>query len=163
MTNNLESAMRHFRHDEPMTSPLGKKLRAAGYESLWDYADRRGFTDLATFLRDVDFETLAPIGFRDFVVACAELDRQWSKGYRIMAALELNRTRQKYHEKSPSPDWIVISPVSALGVAFQDEVTWAERLMFEIRDYLMSHRELFDKPFSWDDAWLVELVPADDA
>jgi len=45
---------------------------------------------LGTFLRDVDFESLAPVGFQDFVVACAELDRQWNKGYRILAAYELN-------------------------------------------------------------------------
>lgn len=154
--------MRHFRHDEPMTSPLGKKVRAAGFESLWDYADRRGFTDLGTFLRDVDFESLAPAGFRDFVVACAEVDRQWNKGYRIMAACELNRARQEYHETSPSPNWIVLSPVSKLGVDFQDEVPWAESLTLEMYDYLMKHRELFDKPFSWNDAWLVELVPADE-
>jgi hypothetical protein len=153
--------MRFFRHDQPMTSPLGKKLRAAGYQSLWDYAARRGFTDLETFLRDVDFESLAPVGFEDFVVGCAELDRQWNKGYRIMAAYELNSARERFRENAPSPDWIVISPVSSIAVHFKDEVPWADKLMFIMRDFLLAHRELFGQAFSWDDDWLVKMVPAD--
>ncbi len=153
--------MRLFRHDKPMTSPLGKKLLAAGYLSLWDYVERRGFTDLETFLRDVDFESLAPIGFQDFILACAESDKQRNKVYRIMAAYELNRARVRYQQNSPSRDWIVISPVSSLAAHFKDEIPWAEKLMFVMRDYLLAHRELFKRPFSWDDDWLVEMVPPD--
>lgn len=153
--------MRFIRHQQPMTSPLGKKLRAAGYDSLRDYLDRRGFTDLETFLRDVDFESLAPVGFQDFVLACAELDKQWNKSFRVMASYELNSDRRRFREKSPSPDWIVISPVSRLATHFKDEVPWADKLSFEIRDYLLAHRELFDSAFSWDDDWLLKMVPPD--
>lgn len=153
--------MRFFHHDQPLTSPLGKKLLAAGYQSIWDYADRRGFTDLETFLCDVDFESLAPVGFEDFVIACADLDRQWDKGYRIFAAYELNRAREQYYENSPSPDWIVIAPVSKLGARFRDEVAWADKLSFTMGDYLLAHRELFDQVFAWDDDWLVKMVPID--
>jgi len=153
--------MRFFRHQQPMTSPLGKKLRAAGYDSLWDYLDRRGFKDLETFLGDVDFQSLAPVGFQDFVLACAELDKQWNKGFRVMASYELNRARRDHREKSPSPDWIVISPVSSLAVHFKDKLPWANKLSFEMRDYLLAHRELFDHSFSWDDEWLVKMKPAD--
>jgi len=74
--------MRFIRHQQPMTSPLGKKLRAAGYQTLWEYLERRGFTDLETFLRDVDFETLAPVGFQDFVLRV----RNWTtSGIRAFA------------------------------------------------------------------------------
>jgi hypothetical protein len=153
--------MRFFRHQQPMTSPLGKKLRAAGYDSLWRYLDRRGFTDLETFLHDVDFASLAPVGFEDFVLACAELDNQWNKGFRVMASYNLNRARRDYREKSPSPDWIVISPVSSLAVLFKDELPWADKLASEMREHLLAHREAFDRPFSWDDDWLVNMVPPD--
>jgi hypothetical protein len=153
--------MRFFRHKQPLTSPLGKKLRASGFNSLWDYVDRRGFTDLETFLRDVDFKSLAPIGFADFVLACAELDKQWNKAFRIMAAYELNCARLNYSEKSPSPDWIVISPVSALATAFADELPWAHQLTLEMSDYLLAHRDLFDRPFSWNDDRLIKMLPAD--
>lgn len=153
--------MRYIRHQQPMTSPLGKKLSAAGYRSLWEYLERRGFTDLETFLRDVDFESLTPVGFQDFVLACADLDKQWNKGFRVMASYRLNRARQAYSEKSPSPDWIAIHPLSSLATDFADELPGVEKLSFEMRDYLLAHRELFDRQFSWDDEWLLKMVPAD--
>jgi len=51
--------------------------------------------------------------------------------------------------------------VSKLAADFTDERPWAKKLSFEMRDYLLAHRELFDRQFSWDDDWLLKMVPAD--
>lgn len=149
------------RDQQPMTSPIGKKLRGAGYKSFWDYLQRRGFIDFERFVHDIDFESLAPFGFLSFVVSCAVLDKQWNKAFRVLASYELNRARRAYAEKTPSKDWIVISPVASLRGYFRDDVPWAEKVSSEIRDYLLANRELFNGQFAWDDDWLVRMVPAD--
>jgi hypothetical protein len=141
-----------------MESPLGIKLRERGFDSLWSFLDEHGFTNLDAFRAAIDFPSLIPVGFHDFLLASADVDDNWCIAFRVAAADFLNNARERYRESSPSPDWIVIQPVSKLASEFGDEIGWASPLTFVMRDYLLGNRHLFDSPFAYDDDWLVQIV-----
>ncbi|MEM6474419.1 MAG: hypothetical protein AAF802_33105, partial [Planctomycetota bacterium] len=151
-------AMRHFKHEQPMESPLGLKLREAGFDSLWSFLTAHGFTNLDSFRSTIGFDSLIPVGFHDFLLASADIDDNWPVAFRVAAADLLNNARERYRETSPSPDWIVIQPVSKLASQFGDEIEWASPLTFVMRDYLLENRNLFDSAFAYNDEWLVDIV-----
>ena len=68
-----------------MDAPLGKKLRAAGYDSLWSYFDRQGFDELDRFRSDLDYSTLTPAGFFSYVIEVANEDGNWESGKNCFA------------------------------------------------------------------------------
>lgn len=140
-----------------MRSPLGLKLVALGYPSLWAFVEQHGFTSVDDFKAQIDFPSLAPVGFYDFLTACAQQDSRWNLAFRLAAADLLNNARVSYAVTSPSPDWMVIQPVSKLAL-LGDEVAWARPLAFTMLDYLLEHRTLFNEPFQYNDPWLVALV-----
>lgn len=152
--------MRHFRHDNPMESPLGHKLREQGYTTFWAYLDQNGFVDLDAFRHAISFCSLIPAGFYDFLLACAGMDNRWRDAFCVAAADFLNNARSRYRDDRPDlgSNWIVVQPVSKLASVFGDEIAWASQLTFDMRDHLLENRHLFDTPFSYDDEWLVDLV-----
>lgn len=144
-----------------MDSPLGAKLRALGFSSFWEYLQQMGFTDLESFKSAIGFPTLVPIGFYDFLDASAKNDGQYILAVRVAASDFLNDARVRHSTRSPGENWIVIRPVSRLASQFNEYIPWVDRLMFTMRDYLLSNRQLFDREFSYADPWLARMV--DDA
>lgn len=149
-----------FHHDNPMASPLGEKLRARGYSSFWDFLEKNGFTDLESFKSAIGFPSLIPIGFYDFLDSSAKKDGRFNLAVRVAASDFLNDARIRYSVKSPSENWMVIHPVSKVASQFKPYIAWVDHLMFTMRDYLLNNRQLFDREFSYDDAWMVEMVDA---
>jgi hypothetical protein len=147
-----------FRHDRPMESPLGKKLRAAGYRSLWEYVGKHGFQTLDRLQEDVGFPTLTIRGFIDFVVASGRVDNRWAEAFRIVAVQRLNYARARYSDEDLGQDWKIIEPVSSLVVEFESDMPRVHELTHRMADFLRNHRELFDSEFSYDADWLVEIV-----
>ncbi|MCR9118460.1 MAG: hypothetical protein NXI22_16105 [bacterium] len=141
-----------------MESPLGLKLRERGYDSFWAFLAQHGFTTLDEFRTVVDFPSLIPVGFHDFLIASADIENQWHVAYRVASAESLNNARERFRDSSPSPDWIVIQPVSFVASTFSDEVDWAQATAFRMRDYLLDNRHLFEQPFAFDDDWLIQIV-----
>ena len=69
-----------------MESPLGVKLRDLGFDSIWAFLDQHGFTTLDAFRAAVNFPSLIPVGFHDFLLASAGIDDKWPIAYRVAAA-----------------------------------------------------------------------------
>lgn len=149
-----------FEYGDPMDSPLGGKLRALGYSSFWDYLEERGFTDLESFKSTIGFPTLIPIGFYNFLDASAKRDDRLNLAVRVAASDFLNDARIRYSATTPSEDWIIIHPVSKVATQFKLYIPWVDQLMFTMRGYLLDNRQLFEHEFSYDDAWMVDMVDA---
>ena len=136
-----------------MDAPLGKKLQAAGYESLWAYFDSQGFNDIDRFKSDLDSETLAPIGFSSFVIEVASEDANWENAVRVLAANALNSVRMKSKRGS-----IAFMSVHRIANDSPNEIAWIKSACDDIVRTVQGNDKLLESMVSWDDKWLVELV-----
>ena len=136
-----------------MDAPLGRKLLAAGFDSLWSYFHARGFQSLDTFRSDLDSSTLAPVGFHSFVIEAANEDGNWELAVRVLVTEALNSIRAK--EKR---DVIAFMAVHRIASDSPSELTWIKRACDKIVDVAQKDAALLDAPVAWDDEWLVDLV-----
>ncbi len=136
-----------------MDAPLGRKLHAAGYDSLWSYFHSRGFQSLDTFRSDLDSETLAPAGFHSYVIEVANEDGNWELAVCVLATEALNTVRNKTKR-----DFIAFMPVHRIGSDCPKQIMWIKHACDDIVDVVQNDNAILDEPVAWDDKWLVDLV-----
>jgi hypothetical protein len=136
-----------------MDAPLGRKLQAAGYRSLWDYVRRNGFSDLDRLKMDLHFETLAPVGFTSYVTEVATEDGNWRHAFRILVTHYLNAA-----SKSANPAFSVLMAISRLESEFPKGTTWVKPASQEIIALASSNKQFLTDSFAYDDEWLKKLI-----
>ena len=148
-------AVRHVQtiQRSSMDAPLGRKLRAAGYDSLWSYFHSRGFQSLDTFRSDLDSVTLAPVGFHSYVIEVANEDGKWELAVRVLATEALNTVRNKTKR-----DFIAFMAVHRIGSASPSQPAWIKHACDNIVDLVQTDDAILAAPVSWDDKWLVKLI-----
>ncbi len=136
-----------------MDAPLGKKLRAAGYDSLWSYIAAQGFDGLDRFRSDLDSETLAPIGFSSYVMETATEDGNWELAVRVLATEALNTIRRK-----PKRDLIAFMAIHRIASDSPKHITWIKTACDSIVDVVQNDSAMLESAVSWDDTWLIDIV-----
>ncbi|MEM1069871.1 MAG: hypothetical protein AAGI63_13305 [Planctomycetota bacterium] len=136
-----------------MDAPLGRKLRAAGFDSLWSYFHAREFQSLDIFRSDLDSTTLAPVGFHSYIIEAASEDGNWELAVRVLATDALNTIRSKANR-----DFIAFMAVHRIALDSPTQLTWIKYACDDIVDVVQQDNAILDKPIAWDDKWLVDLV-----
>ena len=136
-----------------MDAPIGKKLAQAGYSSLWDYFDASGFSDLETLKRDLDFPTLAPMGFTSYVKEVALEDGNWHNAFRALVTYGLNLAPPSF-----PPSFTALSSIHRISSEFPNDLAWVKSACNEIIHIAEATDGFLAQFFNCDDAWLLELI-----
>lgn len=145
-------------HRSSMQAPLGRKLKKAGYSSLWDYLHKHGFTDVERVGHDLDFNTLAPAGFMSFVVEVAAEDGNWGDAFRALLTYRLNQAGAEL-AKSKSKDLsFILFPILYVPRDFPPDIKWVTPACEAIATRLKNNPDALKKTWSWDDPLILEVM-----
>ena len=136
-----------------MEAPIGKKLAQAGYLSLWNYFEACGFSDLEGLKRDLDFPTLTPVGFTSYVKEVATEDGNWHNAFRALVSYALN-----YASPLFPPSFTSLSAIHRISSEFPKDLAWVKPACNDIIHMAETTDGFLARLFSWDDAWLLELI-----
>lgn len=136
-----------------MDAPLGQELRREGYKSLWHYIASNGLADLDILRKELNVNSIAPIGFHSYVIEVAEEDGKWEFALRTLAAHNLNAIRQKSKR-----DVIAFMGIHRIALDSPRNIAWIETACNEIVGYVQNNPTVLDGPVRWDDQWLMGII-----